>query len=73
MLVMKNIAGCSKYQIRRKYDMKGSTDGRKVLDDQKEDTLVIEPGIVYKDLDFIKLEEKLDLTLNQGRRLKEQL
>lgn len=30
---MKNISGCNKFQIRRIYDMKGSTDDRKVLKD----------------------------------------
>ena len=33
--MMKNIAGCRKNQIKRIFDMKGSTDDRKVLKNDK--------------------------------------
>jgi hypothetical protein len=54
---MKNISGCDKSQILRTYDMKGSTDDRRVLKDETE--LPLSVSAVYKDLDFMQLEHKL--------------
>ena len=55
ILVMKNISGCHQRQIKRIYDMKGSTDDRQVLRDS--DSLSeVHQHQVLKDLDFIAIE-----------------
>ncbi len=55
---MKNISGCRKQQIMRTFDIKGSTDDRKVLNDSKT-KLPLSAATVLKDLDFIELEHKI--------------
>ena len=66
VLLMKNIAGCHRGQVRRIYDMKGSTDDRRVLKDS-ETELAETVARVYKDLDFIRLEHKLFISRGQVR------
>jgi hypothetical protein len=73
ILLMKNISGCKKEQINRIYDMKGSTDDRRVLQEGALEDLSIPFTRVCKDLDFLELEKKLYLSRVDANAVKGQL
>ena len=55
ILLMKNVSGCSKSQVIRTYDMKGSTYQRQVLKTYDNVESYELKRRVLKDLDFVEL------------------
>lgn len=73
ILLMKNVSGCSRHQVRRIYDLKGSTHHRQILKDSEEGELESSNGVVLKDLDFRRLEGKLHIAPETAQRMRDQL
>jgi hypothetical protein len=65
---MRNVAGCAKNSIERTFDMKGSTNDRMVINPRKKAPDHLNK-IILKDIDFLKLEEKIYVNSQDARRL----
>ncbi|KAL4490222.1 hypothetical protein ABPG72_004261 [Tetrahymena utriculariae] len=66
LLLMKNIAACTKQFIERTYDLKGSTFDRQVLPKTKKESESFSRALnkmILKDIDFISLEKKIYISL----------
>lgn len=70
---MKNIAGCDREQISRTYDMKGSTDDRQILKEREYEDEELVGNVVLKDLDFIHLEQQIEIDATFAKELRSQL
>ena len=72
LILMKNITGCAKEQIKRVYDLKGSKYDREVAPSEVSDNELRE--LTLKDIDFQKLEHnQLRVSAKAAQQLKEQL
>ncbi|EAR85121.2 SecY subunit containing preprotein translocase (macronuclear) [Tetrahymena thermophila SB210] len=76
LLLMKNIAACTKQFIERTYDLKGSTFDRQVLPKTKKESESFSRALnrmILKDLDFISLEKKIYISLENRFQVYNQL
>jgi len=61
IILMENISKCEKREIKRVYDMKGSTYSRKVIKEREVDKEEIWDKKTLKDQDFVLNNEKIVL------------